>query len=569
MSKYSDRKRNKQVMPLIKKIELLDKIKNGESMASVAKFFNLNESTVRYIKKCEDKIRRNVKESAFQSAMKTSVCRDPKMEKMEKKLNLWIQDQSQKNVPLSSFLIREEAKLLYQYFVRMEGENSNNSRPVFSASKGWFEKFKKRFCLHSVKSKGEAGLADDKAASTDHKAALADHEAALADQEVAVEGHKVVLADHEAAWHFSSELKKLISEKGYTLEQVFNADETRLFWKRMPSRTCVAKEETSAPGFKAAKDYLTVFFCCSASGHMLKPMIVYKCLNPRALKGKNKDHLPVLWKADSKVQITAALFTEWFQECFLKEVEQYLKSKCLPFKALLITDSVHEHPEQIKFSHPNVEVLFFPPNIAPLLKPLDQGIITVFKAFYLQHTFSGLLNAMKTDGSLSVTQCWKNYNIADCVVNIKASVDEMKSSAISGCWRRLWLEAGRVDNVTLVIDEAVTGILSTAHKIEAEGFQEIETSDILQLIECHGEELTDTYLEEDTTEPNSSMKEKNDVVADECKQSFTVKSLNEILCLAKQLSDKVSELDPSVTRSVQFKRELEAALTPYQEIFKE
>jgi hypothetical protein len=38
---------------------------------------------------------------------------------------------------------------------------------------------------------------------------------------------------------------------------VFNVDKTGLFWKRMPDHTFTAKEETSLPGFKAAKDHLT------------------------------------------------------------------------------------------------------------------------------------------------------------------------------------------------------------------------------------------------------------------------------------------------------------------------
>jgi hypothetical protein len=31
--------------------------------------------------------------------------------------------------------------------------------------------------------------------------------------------------------------KKIIKDGGYTDQQIFNADETYLFWRRMPSRT--------------------------------------------------------------------------------------------------------------------------------------------------------------------------------------------------------------------------------------------------------------------------------------------------------------------------------------------
>ncbi|XP_068243623.1 tigger transposable element-derived protein 1-like [Palaemon carinicauda] len=51
---------------------------------------------------------------------------------------------------------------------------------------------------------------------------------------------------------------ELIKEDGYLLEQVFNMDETGLFWKRMPSRTFLYKDEVKKPGFKAHKDRVTL-----------------------------------------------------------------------------------------------------------------------------------------------------------------------------------------------------------------------------------------------------------------------------------------------------------------------
>jgi hypothetical protein len=115
-------------------------------------------------------------------------------------------------------------------------------------------------------------------------------------------------ADFVAAESFPDELRELIMDKGYLPEQAFNADETGLFWKRMPSRAYLAKSEKSAPGFKAAKDMLTLLFCVNASCRMIKLMVMYKSLNPRALKGKNKEHLSLYWKVNKKAWVTASLF---------------------------------------------------------------------------------------------------------------------------------------------------------------------------------------------------------------------------------------------------------------------
>jgi hypothetical protein len=44
-------------------------------------------------------------------------------------------------------------------------------------------------------------------------------------------------------------LDKLIVEENYLPGQIFNTDETSLFWKQMPERTFINKEAKSMPGF--------------------------------------------------------------------------------------------------------------------------------------------------------------------------------------------------------------------------------------------------------------------------------------------------------------------------------
>ena len=60
-------------------------------------------------------------------------------------------------------------------------------------------------------------------------------------------------ADHDASKAFPAELVSLIEEKGYLLEQVFNVDETGLFWKNMLTRMFISQHESKATGFKATK----------------------------------------------------------------------------------------------------------------------------------------------------------------------------------------------------------------------------------------------------------------------------------------------------------------------------
>lgn len=50
-------------------------------------------------------------------------------------------------------------------------------------------------------------------------------------------------ANQEAAGKFPDAIKKIFEEKRYLLQQIFNADQSALFWKKsMPLRTFISKE---------------------------------------------------------------------------------------------------------------------------------------------------------------------------------------------------------------------------------------------------------------------------------------------------------------------------------------
>ncbi|GFU93462.1 tigger transposable element-derived protein 1 [Trichonephila clavipes] len=80
-------------------------------------------------------------------------------------------------------------------------------------------------------------------------------------------------------------LAKIIEDGDYSADQVFNADETGLYWERLPNRTYIAKDEKTASGHKESKDQVTLLLCSNASGdRMLKPLLINKSLRPRTLK---------------------------------------------------------------------------------------------------------------------------------------------------------------------------------------------------------------------------------------------------------------------------------------------
>ncbi|GLV40948.1 hypothetical protein CBL_08522 [Carabus blaptoides fortunei] len=445
---------------------------------------------------------------------------------MEKALSLWIDDCCQKKIPLDGSIIKQKTLKIYKH-LKENGESSVSSD--FVASKGWFEKFKKRFAIHSIKVQGESAS-----------------------------------ADHEAARTYAEKIKKNIEEHGYTPNQVFNAEETDLWWKKMPNITFISKQEKCAPGFKASKDRITLLLCSNASGDFItKPFLVQKLLNPRALKGVNKNTLPVHWKANSKAWVTGNLFREWFLESFVPEVENYLKEKNLGFKVLLLLDNAPGHQKDL--SHPNIQVEFLPPNTTFLIQPLDQGIIYTFKSNYIRRSLQWILNLTELK-SITIMEVWKQFSIKHCIEIISLSLKELKTSTLNACWKKIWALSVGIENDRESSENEIVSILNLGRTIGGEVFDDMNMQDVQDLF--MEEEIAEEHLLEMASVDPFLQIDNDKKISDEDYEikELNLKKLQEGINLAKNLEFFLNA-DECAERSLKFKRKLEECLFPYQTVY--
>lgn len=516
-------KRSRKVLPLSEKMKVLDLIrKEKKTFAEVAKIYGKNESSIREIVKKEKAIRSSFA-VAPQTAKVTATVRDKCLVKMEKALNLWVEDMNRKRVPIDSNMLRQKALSLYEDFSKGSPETIN-AKP-FSASKGWLHRFRNRFGLKKTSAES-------------------------------------VSANEEAAAKFPAELKMLIKEKGYHPKQVFNCDETELFWNMS---NYIQKSAKQTPGHKTWKDRLTLVLCGNAAGHMIKPGVVYRVKNPHALKNKNKDYLPVFWQHNQNVWVTAILFMEWFHQCFIPEVKKYLEEEGLEFKVLLIIDNAPGHPEFVCYENENVEVVFLPPNTATLLQPLDQGIIWCVKATYTRLVFDHIQSSVDGNHNRDVMQCWKDFTIADAITCIKAAMDELTPDTVNTCWNNVWSEVVKDFKGFPRIDGEVSKIIQVARQIGGEGFVDMFSEKVEEQIEGHREVLTNEELEELVKSSTEEDEEETEVEP----AKWTFQKLDEVFQIAQTLKDKVMEYDPWLERSINVTHMITEGLQPLQQCFDE
>jgi hypothetical protein len=130
------------------KLDIIKRLGNGQSKASVSRALGLSESTVRLILSKSNEYKEQGKAASSSFSIWCTRNRSSILVEMEILLITWLEDCSQKRIPIGTNNITVKALSL---FSSLKENKFKGDTTIFSASRGWFEKFKARTGMHNVK----------------------------------------------------------------------------------------------------------------------------------------------------------------------------------------------------------------------------------------------------------------------------------------------------------------------------------------------------------------------------------------------------------------------------------
>lgn len=387
------KKKERRSLTLKQKTEVLQRLKEKKNNKSeLAKEFGVDRATIRKIELQEEQILRK-SSSMGGTNCKGKYVSSGKYQKLELALFYWFLKMRDNHETLTSGLILLQARKF---------ASKLNIPSNFKFSKKWLHNFKKRFNIRKLKISGEK-----------------------------------LSSDLESIEPFKQQFFEVVDERGLSIDQLYNADESGLFFKILPNYTLVHSKETSATGHKVAKDRITFMPCANASGSNKLPMLMIgKSKKPRAFKNIQ---LPLQYDASKNAWMTRNIFQSWFHESFVPNVRQYSEKAGIEPKALLLLDNctAHHFEDELCSDDGRINVIFLPPNVTPILQPMDQHIIQTIKLKYREK-----LHQEISFSSIDSAVHLKSINLKDVAFWLNEAWMSVSQSVLQQAWRNIGVCVG-------------------------------------------------------------------------------------------------------------------------------
>ena len=367
-------KRGRQERTLAEKLKILQYVDDhpGLKRTTIAAHFSMSPQTLSDLIKKSDQIRGLASAGSSMSGNKR--LRASTHPEVDKALLIWFRQKA-----CRPELRIDGSMLLQQATVFLKALSPDETAETISMS--WIERWKKRHGVSRTSKAGESGGVD---------------------LEIVRE------------WK-EGKLQEILST--YRAEDIYNADETGLFWLLLPD-TSLGFTGQSYHGAKQPKSRITVLVGANMDGSDKLPLyIIGKSKNPRAFKNVT---VPLQYESNKKAWMTSVLFENW-----LTDLDKRMRRENR--KIAMIIDNCPAHPT---VDLTNIDLLFLPPNTTSHTQPMDSGIIKNLKYHY-RHILA--LRRLQSTEEGAAPFSW---NLLDSLVALKSAWRRVKVQTVANCFKK-------------------------------------------------------------------------------------------------------------------------------------
>ena len=222
----------------------------------------------------------------------------------------------------------------------------------------------------------------------------------------------------------------------YSPNDIYNGDETALFYKSLPHRTYCFDSDKPA-GSAKRKDRLTLLIITNMDGSDHRKLsVIGKSKTPRCLQKKYKmqvKDMSVDWYASKNAWMTGEIHHQIMTKL---NNEMRLSNRHI----LYVCDNASSHQVR-EYSH--IKFLMLPPNATSIMQPLDQGIILSAKRRYKKKLAERYLACV--ENNKDANSLLKGLDIVQATNMIAASWRETSSTIIQNCFRKAGFKHHAVD----------------------------------------------------------------------------------------------------------------------------
>ena len=373
------------VLTLQQRVEVIKKYEKGNSCRKLGVEYKCGKSQISKIVRDKERIMAKFNEG-FNPQAKILIPRRMPYEELDKRLfDYFCRARNLGYIITGPGLIAEANQ--YSMEMGLDG---------FQASTGWLDSFKRR---HNIKFATLSGESAD-----------------------------VPAANVEEYQHRLPEICQ-----GYSLRDIFNIDESGLFYRQLQCKSLVhAKDPRKGGKGQKLKDRITVIFGCSAMGEKLKLTVIGRSKSPRSFRGKEGIN-PVRYRYNNKAWTTSAEFEAYLSWLNNKMISQGRK-------ILLFLDNAPGHGHH---SFSNIKLEFLPPNTTSKLQPLDAGIIAQVKALYRKRMLRNI--SFNIQQNIPASEAAKKIDIFTAIEWLSLAWSGVSDLNIKRCFKKVGFSQMHID----------------------------------------------------------------------------------------------------------------------------